>query len=77
MALFLKYLSKLDVIVAGGLLPEIKTTYFRVGHMGAVTSSDMISTLSAIEFALVKSGFAFESGIGLSTFQKILNTSFE
>ncbi|MBQ0788377.1 MAG: alanine--glyoxylate aminotransferase family protein [Oceanihabitans sp.] len=76
MASFLKHLSKLDVIVAGGLLPEIKTKYFRVGHMGAVTSSDMISTLSAIEFALVKSGFTFESGIGLSTFQKILNRSF-
>ncbi|QRM89200.1 aminotransferase class V-fold PLP-dependent enzyme [Lacinutrix sp. WUR7] len=74
---FLKQLSKLDVIVAGGLLPELKTKYFRVGHMGAVTSIDIISTLSAIEFALVKCGFTFESGIGLSTFQKILNKEIE
>ncbi|WP_452231075.1 pyridoxal-phosphate-dependent aminotransferase family protein [Lacinutrix sp. MEBiC02404] len=76
-ASFLKQISKLDVIVAGGLLPELKTKYFRVGHMGAVTSSDIISTLSAIEFALVKSGFPFQSGIGLSTFQKILNKKIE
>ncbi len=72
--LFLKSISSLDVIVAGGLLPEIKAEYFRVGHMGAVSSSDIIATLSAIEYALKKGGHKFESGIGLKTFQDAINS---
>ena len=46
-----------DIIIAGGLLPELKTTYFRVGHMGSVSTKDMIATLSAIESALNAKGF--------------------
>jgi alanine-glyoxylate transaminase/serine-glyoxylate transaminase/serine-pyruvate transaminase len=41
-----------DVIIAGGLLAEIKTTYFRVGHMGSVSSNDLLSVLNALEVAL-------------------------
>ena len=37
------------VLLAGGLHPEIKARYFRVGHMGAVTESDITTTISAIE----------------------------
>ena len=37
------------VILAGGLHPEIKARYFRIGHMGAVTESDIATTISAIE----------------------------
>lgn len=71
---FLKSISGLDVILAGGLLPEIKSEYFRVGHMGAVSSNDIITTLSAIEYALNKGGHDFESGIGLKTFQDAINS---
>jgi alanine-glyoxylate transaminase/serine-glyoxylate transaminase/serine-pyruvate transaminase len=59
-----------DIIVAGGLLPELKTTYFRVGHMGSVSTKDMIATLSAIESALNATGFHFKLGDGLKVFQQ-------
>ncbi len=61
-----------DVIVAGGLLSEIKATYFRVGHMGSVSSKDIIATISAIEQSLDAVGYKFEIGQGLSTFQRAL-----
>jgi len=70
---FLRSISSLDVILAGGLLPEIKSKYFRVGHMGAVSTNDIITTLSAIEYALKREGHEFESGIGLKTFQESIN----
>jgi len=59
-----------DIIVAGGLLPELKTTYFRVGHMGSVSTKDMIATLSAIESVLNTTSFKFKLGDGLKTFQQ-------
>jgi alanine-glyoxylate transaminase/serine-glyoxylate transaminase/serine-pyruvate transaminase len=46
-----------DINVRGGLLPELKTTYIRVGHMGSVSTKDMIATLSALELALNATGF--------------------
>ena len=63
-----------DIIIAGGLLPEIKEKYFRIGHMGSVSSKDIIATLSALEFALHQVGCTFESGVSLKTFQSILMT---
>lgn len=42
------------VIVAGGLLADIKNNYFRVGHMGSVNQNDINITLNAIESALKK-----------------------
>ncbi|HEY8038761.1 MAG TPA: alanine--glyoxylate aminotransferase family protein [Polyangiaceae bacterium] len=46
------------VVVAGGLHPEAKTKYFRVGHMGACTASDVLATVGAIERAFAKAGYA-------------------
>merc|ERR1719486_189548 len=43
------------VIFAGGLHKEIKTTYFRVGHMGKsvrIGSTDLLRCVEAIEFGL-------------------------
>jgi alanine-glyoxylate transaminase/serine-glyoxylate transaminase/serine-pyruvate transaminase len=54
------------VIVAGGLHPDIKARYFRVGHMGAVTEADILSTVGAIERALIKSGAHIQAGTGVS-----------
>ena len=67
---FISKMSDYDVLIAGGLLAEIKTTYFRVGHMGSVSEKDLITTLSAIEYALHNVGYEFELGISLKTFQK-------
>lgn len=64
--------SEYGVIIAGGLLNEIKSTYFRVGHMGSVSPEDLISTLSAVEYALHKMDYKFDSGIGLKTFQEAI-----
>ena len=51
---FLSGVADAGVIVAGGLLPELKAKYFRVGHMGIVRSEDVDSTIGAIRTALGK-----------------------
>jgi alanine-glyoxylate transaminase/serine-glyoxylate transaminase/serine-pyruvate transaminase len=65
-------INKAGVIVAGGLLPPIKTQYFRVGHMGAVTAADILTTVGAIERGLVAVGHRFELGAGLAAAQAAL-----
>ena len=51
-AAFMSEMAKSDVIVAGGLHPEHKSRYFRVGHMGSVNNADITATLNAIEKSL-------------------------
>lgn len=58
-----------NVIIAGGLLPEIKTTYFRIGHMGSVSPNDLLAVLGALERALSELGQPLEVGKSLQTFQ--------
>ena len=65
-------IKKRGVILAGGLHPEIKTRYFRVGHMGSVDQSDLLGTIGAIEAGLKAVGYSFEPGAGLSAAQSIL-----
>ncbi|CAA0148629.1 pyridoxal-phosphate-dependent aminotransferase family protein [Tenacibaculum maritimum] len=71
---FRKKVSELGVIIAGGLHPEIKSTYFRVGHMGAINTADIIATLSAIEYGLSKEGHSFTLGNSLAAFQQALSS---
>jgi alanine-glyoxylate transaminase/serine-glyoxylate transaminase/serine-pyruvate transaminase len=54
---FMREIASSDVILAGGLLPELKDKYFRVGHMGAVTQGDLLTTVSAISEALASCGY--------------------
>jgi alanine-glyoxylate transaminase/serine-glyoxylate transaminase/serine-pyruvate transaminase len=61
------------VILAGGLHPDIKASYFRIGHMGAVTAGDTLATMSAIEKGLSEMGYPVERGWGVSETQKILS----
>jgi alanine-glyoxylate transaminase/serine-glyoxylate transaminase/serine-pyruvate transaminase len=68
----LKEINKAGVILAGGLLPPIKTQYFRVGHMGAVTESDILTTVGAIEQGLARAGYKFQLGAGLAAAQAVL-----
>lgn len=65
---FRKDIAEYGVILAGGLHPEIKNLYFRVGHMGSITKSDLTATLSAIEFALKKQNYTFISGESVGAF---------
>lgn len=69
---FLKKVYENDIILAGGLLSKIKSKYFRVGHMGSLSSNDLISVLSAIEKALAELNYNFEIGKSLKTFQELI-----
>lgn len=51
-AALVKAIAAEGVVVAGGLHPALKTKYFRVGHMGAVTMNDLTATIGAIQRAL-------------------------
>ncbi len=69
-----KKIMESDVIIAGGLLPEIKNKYFRVGHMGAVSANDLLAVLGALERVLLELGHCFEAGRSMAVFQDtILN----
>jgi len=68
----LGYAKEAGVILAGGLHPAIKAQYFRVGHMGVVSASDILSTVGAIETGLARAGYKFEPGAGLSAAQAAL-----
>jgi alanine-glyoxylate transaminase/serine-glyoxylate transaminase/serine-pyruvate transaminase len=57
------------VTLAGGLLPAIRSEYFRIGHMGAVTPGDVLATISAIESALAGSGYKFTPHAGVDAAQ--------
>jgi alanine-glyoxylate transaminase/serine-glyoxylate transaminase/serine-pyruvate transaminase len=71
-AAVLKQIGQAGVILAGGLHPEIKARYFRIGHMGAVTASDILTTVGAIEQGLAGVGYRFEPGAGLAAAQAAL-----
>jgi alanine-glyoxylate transaminase/serine-glyoxylate transaminase/serine-pyruvate transaminase len=62
---FLLSVLEAGVTLAGGLLPAIRSEYFRIGHMGAVTLGDVVATLSAIETALASCGYEFTPNIGI------------
>jgi alanine-glyoxylate transaminase/serine-glyoxylate transaminase/serine-pyruvate transaminase len=63
---FQSYVSASGVILAGGLLPAIRSEYFRIGHMGAANLGDILATAGAIETALEKCGYEFAPGIGVA-----------
>jgi alanine-glyoxylate transaminase / serine-glyoxylate transaminase / serine-pyruvate transaminase len=60
------------VIVAGGLHPEIKTRYFRVGHMGAVNEADILAVVGALESALSTTPAHIRPGAGLEAAARFL-----
>lgn len=68
----LKHIQEAGVILAGGLHPQIKARYFRIGHMGAVNEADVLATIGAIEMGLARAGHAFDSGAGLAAAQAVL-----
>ncbi len=61
-------------ILAGGLHPEIKDRYFRVGHMGATNPGDLLATIGAIETALLECGHNCELGAGVAAAQRVLRS---
>ncbi len=71
----LGHIKDAGVILAGGLHPAIKTRYFRIGHMGAVSVSDILATVGAIEQGLSQVGYEFEAGAGLVAAQEVLRSA--
>jgi alanine-glyoxylate transaminase/serine-glyoxylate transaminase/serine-pyruvate transaminase len=59
-------------ILAGGLHPQIKAEYFRIGHMGATKPGDLVATIGAIEAGLHACGYSFEAGVGVAAVQRHL-----
>ena len=53
-------------VVAGGLHPEIKARYFRIGHMGPTGLGDLLATVGAVEVALQACGYEFKPGAGVT-----------
>jgi len=70
---FLRQVNAGGIILAGGLLADIKTQYFRVGHMGAVNRNDLLATVGAIETGLRQSGHPVEAGLMLKAAQQVLD----
>ncbi|XXF81483.1 alanine--glyoxylate aminotransferase family protein [Myxococcaceae bacterium GXIMD 01537] len=60
------------VVLAGGLLPELKTRYFRVGHMNLVGPGDVLATVGAVERALAGAGHSAPEGLGVAAAQAAL-----
>jgi alanine-glyoxylate transaminase/serine-glyoxylate transaminase/serine-pyruvate transaminase len=53
-------------VLAGGLHPEIRAEYFRIGHMGPTNLGDLLATIGALEVGLAGCGYAFERGLGVA-----------
>ena len=66
---FLGRVLQSGVTLAGGLLPAIRSEYFRIGHMGAATLADVLATVSAIENSLTGCGYQFTAGAGVAAAQ--------
>ena len=60
------------VILAGGKIPEIKSQYFRIGHMGSVSETDVLATVGAIEIGLARAGYRYDVGAGVKAATKAL-----
>ena len=60
-------IKKAGAILAGGLHPQIKAEYFRIGHMGPTNAGDLLATVGAVETGLAGGGYAFEAGTGVAT----------
>ncbi len=69
----LGHAKEAGAIFAGGLHPQIKNKYFRIGHMGITDSGEVLATVSALEKGLKKAGYSFEPGRGVAAAQRILS----
>jgi len=69
---FLSDAERYGAVFAGGLIPGIKEKYFRIGHMGSISSSEVMISTGAIERALKKNGYKVKLGSGLAAAQEVL-----
>jgi alanine-glyoxylate transaminase/serine-glyoxylate transaminase/serine-pyruvate transaminase len=62
------------ITISRPIHPDLQGTTFRVGHMGACSSIEIIATLAAIERGLYRIGRDVELGAGLAAAQLALAT---
>jgi len=62
---FLRRVRQAGVTLAGGLHPQIRAEYFRIGHMGSVGLSELLAAVGAVEAGLAGCGYRFEAGAGV------------
>ncbi len=63
--------DELGVTFAGGQ-EKLKGKIFRVCSMGYTNEFDILTAMSALEFALKKLGYEFEAGVGVKAAQEVL-----
>jgi alanine-glyoxylate transaminase/serine-glyoxylate transaminase/serine-pyruvate transaminase len=68
----LGHVREAGAVLAGGLHPEIKTKYFRIGHMGITGVGEVLATIGAVEAGLCRAGYQFEPGKGVAAAQAVL-----
>jgi alanine-glyoxylate transaminase/serine-glyoxylate transaminase/serine-pyruvate transaminase len=69
-ATFLQAVNNEGIILAGGLLTDVKNKYFRIGHMGSVNKADLLATIGAIESVLNNHGSKNNLGLGTAEILK-------
>ncbi len=60
------------VVLAGGVLKDLREKYFRIGHMGNMGSSEILAIVGAIEKGLSACGYRFQRGLGLTAGGEVL-----
>ena len=74
-ATFLGTVLKEGVVCAGGLHKDIRTKYFRVGHLGVSVSpdrDDVLRVVRALESAFKTAGYKFEEGKAIRVYEDTL-----
>ena len=69
---FMKAMGEAEVIIAGGLLPEIKGRYIRIGHMGSVAHTDLMNAVRGIARALNQCAHKTNEDDGVLAIDKIM-----
>lgn len=64
-----KWLKERNVVIAGGQ-DDVKGKIFRVGHMGTVTTEELMGGIGAIERALVANGATVKKGAWAEAFSQ-------
>ena len=60
------------VVLAGGVLKDLRDKDFRIGHMGNMGSSEILAIVGAIEKGLSACGYEFQRGLGLTAAGEVL-----
>ncbi|MFO7756219.1 MAG: alanine--glyoxylate aminotransferase family protein [Bacteroidales bacterium] len=67
--------NRAGVVLAGGLHPDFKNEYFRIGHMGKITTAEAVKTVEALEKALKECGYGFDSGAGVKAAKQVFDAA--